>query len=203
MARREYENKGGGLPEGCILYLPLTKEGDLKDRVTGNSLVIENTGGMSWDAAKGAYLIKSNATAHFGYLNYPDFLAQFINGDNYTLVCDAEGEVWGSTIPFLRPNSSVTLSYNSWSFGNINNWERGKVRISMTFDATYRTYYCNRTQISQSTIGSRVPYTPSRWGTISSPELYAGYSTSAAGQYYMYRFMLFNRKLTLDEIMSL
>ena len=200
--RREYQNKEA-IPEGCILYLPLTKEGDLKDRVTGNSLVIENTEGMSWDAAKGAYLIKSTTTAHFGYLNYPNFLAQFIDGDNYTLVCDAEGKIWNSTIPFLRPNGSATRAYSSWSFGNIENWTTGKVRISMTFDATYRTYYCNRTQISQTSMSGLAPYTPSRWGTISSPELYAGYNTSAVGQYYMYRFMLFNRKLTLDEIMAL
>ena len=208
MARREYENKGGGLPEGCVLWLPFTSATDLKDRVTGNDVVIDRPEFMYWDDTQQAFAILKGMSTSYGYaahLSYPDFRNQF-SDDNYSVIVDvARGSgltginylisPGGSYSDFIRRIWSMQRSY----LPSLNT----KCRVCFLCDATYKTVYYDAVQKEQVTADTRRNiFPPSKWPALASPEIMLGHPQLYI-DFYIYNLMIFNRKLTIEEAMSL
>lgn len=50
---------------GCLVYLPLSADGDLQDRISGLSLQLTGNGSMVWDNAEQMYKITTPANTQF------------------------------------------------------------------------------------------------------------------------------------------
>lgn len=209
--RREYENKGGGLPEGCVLWLPFTSATDLKDRVTGNDVVIDRPEFMYWDDTYQAfYFGRTNTTyTHTAHLSYPNFRNQF-SDDNYSVIFDIARQsgtlVPGSTVlsPYAGEGAgAATTMKQMWGIGSVSPQPSARVRFRVCHlcDATYRTTYVNGVQTRQ-TGTSRQYWPPSKWLNLINPEI-TFRSEDYLSRFYLYNIMIFNRKLTIEEAMSL
>ena len=57
--------------EGLIIHLPLAYDGDLTDKITGNSIQMSGNGSMVWDNTYSAYKITTPSTSdlNVGFLS--------------------------------------------------------------------------------------------------------------------------------------
>lgn len=93
---------------GCLIYLPLSYDGDLQDRISGLSLQLTGQGSMIWDNAQQRYKLTSPSS-------YNQYVAKLDNGltassfpdDKYT-TCYRIKKITNSSSKYLRgisPNS--------------------------------------------------------------------------------------------------
>lgn len=64
---------------GCLVYLPLSSQGDLTDRISGLSLQLTGDGSLTWDSNKGMYLLTYPSTE-----GHTAHLSNGLNGNSFT-----------------------------------------------------------------------------------------------------------------------
>ena len=62
---------------GCVLYLPLSYDGDLTDRISGQSLILSGNGSMVWNNAEQMYFVTTPSSTY-------QYVARLNNGLNNT-----------------------------------------------------------------------------------------------------------------------
>lgn len=195
---------------GCLIYLPLSDNGDLQDRISGLSLQLTGQGSMIWDNVQQRYKLTSPSS-------YNQYVAKLDNGlaassfpdDKYT-TCYRIKKITNSSSKYLRgisPNSfdeitaaSIGPTYNGTARSNA--WPTAETNVA---------YVCNanidRTFIQDGgiylTASTYLPYLPSNW-VLNGSGIVVGYSFSnsyhTGVQEYISEIYLFNTALDLTTI---
>lgn len=196
---------------GCLVYLPLSANGDLQDRISGLSLQLTGWGSMVWDNNQQMYKVTHPSSGTFNYVALLDnglASSQFQN-DNYTVlqnimrVTNSSSKYVNTISPLANHADTCAATSATWN---------GTGRTNV-FPSTLANcgYICNHTQSNRSsiqngalymTVSESSPYLPSNWVmngtgvTIGCNRITQNYST----QYYISEIYLFNTVLDLTTI---
>ena len=135
---------------GCLVYLPLSADGDLQDRISGLSLQLTGQGSMTWDSVQQMYKFKTPSSdyKHIGYVADGLLPTDFAGGWTclYTI-----GRITYSNSKALRALSfygtpgdiESTNSFTPmWSgTGKTNRWPSGTHKVGYTGTANGSTRY--------------------------------------------------------------
>lgn len=216
MSRREYIKTQGGNEYlewlrslGCILYLPLSADGDLQDRMSGESLILSGDGSFEWNEAWGGYKMTQPASTDkfVARLNI-DFDATLFPEENFTVAYTVQKisniNKGASGFWFASSSNSMTplhIPYNGSAA--VNRWDSGLLKVAYITNHTES----NRTIVQQGgiyqTYAEHTPYLPSNWQKTSSGIYWGGGQNSffsGSTQFYIKEAYIFNRALSLAEI---
>lgn len=196
---------------GCLVYLPLSANGDLQDRISGLSLQLTGQGSMVWDNAQHMYKVTHASNGTFNYVALLDngLAASQFQNDNYTvlqnimMVTNSSSKYICSFSPKSKDSSTCEAASATW----------GTTCRTNAFPRTlaHCGYVCNHTLASRSwyqngvqayTSAEYVNYLPSNWVmdgtgiTIGCNLSYQRYGV----QYYISEIYLFNTALDLATI---
>ena len=199
--------------EGPIIHLPLEYDGDLTDRVTGNSIQMTGDGSMVWDNTYGAYKITAPSTSdlNVGFLS-ADLTPTVFPDDCYTSLVTfrrISTSTGGQT--YISLNTTTTdaqqaplCNYDATSI--INTYPYEFVKLAMVFDTLVtNSRYFIQDGVVHSSYSIHLPFSPSDWGiNPATSGVNLGNSRTNAAyfnkQYCIKDIYLFNRALSLDEI---
>lgn len=107
---------------GCVLYLPLSYDGDLQDRISGESLQLTGYGSMVWDNTQNMYKITSPSSYQqwVAVLNSP-FNHNLFPEDNYTYLSTVKKITSSSTkritglYPINNKTSAISCFIPAWN----------------------------------------------------------------------------------------
>lgn len=197
---------------GCIIYLPLSEEGDLQDRISGLSLQLTEQGSMTWDGSQQMYKI-TQPNSGFQYV------AKLNNGldnnsfpnDNFTTLHSVKRITNSSskTLNTLSPQSvdgdtcaATAATYNGTGRSNAFPSTIANVAYVTNNDQRNRSLYQNGELYTTTT--EYLPYLPSNWvmnGTGFTIGCCRVATSSYYGvQFYMKEVYLFNTVLDLQTI---
>ncbi len=200
--------------EGLIIHLPLAYDGDLTDKITGNSIQMSGNGSMVWDNTYSAYKITTPSISdlNVGFLSV-DLTPTVFPDDCYTsLVAFRKiSTQTGSYQHYINLNTTTTdaqpaplCSYDAAVVMNTYPYEF--VKLAMVFDPLVTNLrYFIQDGVVYSSLSTYLPYLPSNWGmnpATSGVNLGNSKTNSAYHnkQYCIKDIYLFNRALSLDEI---
>lgn len=213
--RREYSKKQGGdeylewlRSLGCIIYLPLSSDGDLQDRMSGESLILSGDGSFEWNEAWGGYKMTQPAStgAFVARLNI-DFDATLFPEENFTVVYTVQkisNSDNASGFWFASSNNNMTplfVGYNATS--DVNRWDSGVLKVAYITNHTESNRTCVQQGGIYQTYAEYTPYLPSNWQKTSSGIYWGGGQGSnlaRSTQFYIKEAYIFNRALSLAEI---
>ncbi len=199
---------------GCRVYLPLSADGDLVDRISGLSLQLSGKGSMTWDNAQQMYKIHTPTTLY-------QYVASLENGmtgsdfpSNSLTVATTFKKITNSGYPNitqLSPKStddntiiSLPTSYNAVS--NITVYPTYTLKLAKSESATERKFYQQGTLYT--TLSPSPQILPSNWVMASGGGLVIGMvrqgiSNYTNKEYYLAEVYLFDGVLTLDQIRTI
>lgn len=199
--------------EGLIIHLPLAYDGDLTDRVTGNTIQLTGDGSMVWDNTYGAYKITTPSTGNkqVGFLS-ADLTPTVFPDDCFTsLVTFRKISSSSSSQAYINLNTTTTTAmlapvctYNG-TFA-MNTYPAEFVKLAMVFDRLdTNLIYFFQYGVLYNSYSTNTPYLPSNWGiNPATSGVNLGFSRTNYGyykkQYCIKDLYLFNRALSLDEI---
>lgn len=200
--------------EGLIIHLPLAYDGDLTDKITGNSIQMSGNGSMVWDNTYSAYKITTPSTSNLnvGFLS-ADLTPTVFPDDCFTSLVTFRriSTPTGSAQYYINLNTTTTTaqpaplcSYDGTPIMNTYPYEF--IKLAMVFDplvTNLRYYY--QGGVLYTSLSAPDDYLPSNWGinpATSGVILGNSRTTSAyyTKQYCIKDIYLFNRALSLDEI---
>ena len=196
MSRREYKIDESNLPDGCILYAPLT-ESDITDHISGNSFVPFGIDSMAWNNSMQAWRFHKTTN-------------QSIDNSGYFAKCMLSQQYSISNLSILVESYFVTASYYS-GFGDypyyicidmlptrygitqpgiLSTWNKSAQTVG---DGYSQIRYLNGSQVF-SAIGSN--------SLLTFNSIRIGVTTSVCllNDFYIKNLLVFNRKLELSEI---
>lgn len=199
---------------GCLVYLPLSADGDLVDRISGLSLQLSGNGSMTWDNAQQMYKIHTPATQY-------QYVASLENGmtgsdfpSNSFTVATTFKKITNAGYPNitqLSPKStddntivSLPPSYNASS--NVTIYPTYVLKLAKSESATERKFYQQGTLYT--TLSPAPQVLPSNWVMASGGGLVIGMVRQAISpytnkEYYLAEVYLFDGVLTLDQIRTI
>ena len=200
--------------EGLIIHLPLAYDGDLTDKITGNSIQMSGNGSMVWDDTYGSYKITSPPTAEkqVGFLSV-DLTPTVFPDDCFTSLVTFRriSTETGSTQNYINLNTTTTNAipapmciYNET--GVMNTYPYEFVKLAMVFDPLVTNLRYNIQEgVVYNSYSIFLAYLPSDWGinpatsgiNLGNSRANSAYYTK---QYCIKDIYLFNRALSLDEI---
>lgn len=200
--------------EGLIIHLPLAYDGDLTDRVTGNSIQMSGNGSMVWDNTYSAYKITTPSAndLNVGFLSV-DLTPTVFPDDCYTSLVTFRriSTPTGSAQHYINLNTTTTAaqpapmcSYDATTVMNTYPYEFVKLAIVYDpLDTNLRYYYQGGVLYTSNSVYT--DYLPSNWGiNPATSGVNLGFSRSNSAyfnkQYCIKDLYLFNRALSLDEI---
>lgn len=194
----------------CLVYLPLSADGDLQDRISGLSLQLTGQGSMVWDNARQRYKLITPSS-------YNQYVAKLDNGltaslfpeDKYT-TCYRIKKITNSSSKYLRgisPNSSVETTasstgpaYNTTARSNA--WPTDETNVAYVCNANINRTFFQDGNI-YATYSPHIPYLPSNW-ILNGSGIVVGHSLSSSYyigvQEYISEIYLFNAALDLTTI---
>lgn len=196
---------------GCLVYLPLSTDVDLQDRVSGLSLQLTGQGSLVWDGSQQMYKVTHASNGTFNYVALLDngLAASQFQNDNYTvlqnimMVTNSSSKYICSFSPKSKDSSTCEAASATWgTTGRTNAFPRTLAHCG---------YVCNHTQTSRlwyqdgilySTGSEYANYLPSNWVmdgtgiTIGCNRVSNCYST----QYCISNIYMFNTALDLTSI---
>lgn len=200
--------------EGLIIHLPLAYDGDLTDKITGNSIQMSGNGSMVWDNTYSAYKITTPSTSNLnvGFLSV-DLTPTVFPDDCYTSLVTFRriSTTTGSGQTYISLNTTTeeakpapACSYDATLIMNTYPYEF--VKLAIVYDqlvTNLRYYYQGGVLYTSLSIAAE--YLPSNWGiNPATSGVNLGFSRSNSAyfnkQYCIKDIYLFNRALSLDEI---
>lgn len=193
---------------GCVLYLPLSENGDLTDRISGLTIQLTGDGSMTWDSTQQMYKFKTPSSDYkqIGYVADELLPTDFAGGWTclYTI-----GRITYSNTKALRALSfyGSTGNINStngftpmWSgTGNTNRWPTGVHTVAYTGTANGNQRYLYQDgQLSSTSAAYDISVLPSDYSGI-----YIGRTDRAVVEgveFYGKEWYLFNNALDLATI---
>lgn len=200
--------------EGLIIHLPLAYDGDLTDKITGNTIQLTGDGSMVWDNTYGAYKITTPTSANkqVGFLS-ADLTPTVFPDDCYTSLVTFRKIstqtnsrqfyiILNTTTTGAQP--APTCMYNGASI--MNPYPTEFVKLAVVFDpldTNLRHFY--QGGVLYNSYSMHIPYLPSNWGmNPATSGVNLGFSRTNSAyynkQYCIKDLYLFNRALSLDEI---
>lgn len=211
--RREHSSKSGGYIDwlkslGCIMYLPLSEEGDLLDRISGLSLQLTGNGNMVWDSSEGKYKITtpSSALQKVAVLNngltsqsFPENQFSVL----YTIkkITSSSKYIRGLSVNSTASGTTDALNplYNASSRSS--GYPSTETKVAGVINGNVdRKYYQNGALYNS--YASYSPLLPSNW-TLDGSGLFLGQaqdSNSVSVELYINEIYLFNTALDLTTI---
>ena len=200
--------------EGLIIHLPLAYDGDLTDKITGNSIQMSGNGSMVWDNTYSAYKITTPSTSdlNVGFLSV-DLTPTVFPDDCFTSLVTFRriSTPTGSAQNYINLNTTTTdalpaplCNYDANPVMNTYPYEF--VKLAMVFDPLVTNLrYFYQGGVLYTSVSIHLPFLPSNWGMNPlTSGLNFGNSRTAIGyynkQYCIKDLYLFNRALSLDEI---
>ena len=192
--------------QDMISYIPLSYDGDLIDRVSGNVIELSGNGSMVWDATEGMYLITNPATIgqYVGRIAINNYPYKFpLNSFTSMGQIKRKSTTGYNSTPYCSTTASgaaTQVSYNNSA--NLANFPANTlVKSANVIDHqnTNRKYYQQGTLYGA--VAEHTPYLPSNWSATG--YVYFGYvaiSNHYNSQYWVKELYLFNRALTAEEI---
>lgn len=196
---------------GCVMYLPLSENGDMQDRISGLSLQLTGNGSMVWDSTEQMYMITHPSSVVYSYVAILDngLDATWFPDDNFTTIHSAKVITNSSSKYFntIDPNGNTdntvgALSAAYGSTGRTNAWPRTLANVAYVCDHTnlIRHFYQDG-----GTFASASEYAgnlPSNWSTQGTGITVGKNRTQYfySSQYYMKEVYLFNKALDLTTI---
>jgi len=190
--------------EGCLFHLPLSFNGDLSDRVTGNVIELSGNGSMVWDATEGMYLITHPATVgqYVGRIWIGHYPYKFPL-DSHTSIGQAKKKSTSGSVstPYCSTSvgSATQIFYNASQ--NIANYPASIVKSAVVINHQDQKRWFYQQGAFYREYAEAATWLPSAWNIDG--YIYFGYIASSAfynTQYYIKDLYLFNRVLTAEEI---
>lgn len=173
---------------GCLVYLPLSADGDLEDRISGVSAQTTGYGSLIWDSNRNSYVVKSPSSGLPGrstLLLDNGFTKTWFSNNEITSLQTVEmiTKTSGKGCRTISPKSSTVTTIQSIAAtyggsGNCSAWPNGLVNCAYSTNASIRSYYDNGVLIGSGAAYS--PYLPSNW-TMNGTGLFIG--TGEGGNY--------------------
>lgn len=201
--------------EGLIIHLPLAYDGDLTDRITGNTIQLTGDGSMVWDNTYGAYKITTPSTSNkqVGFLS-ADLTPTVFPDNCYTSLVTfrkiSTSSGAGQHYIFLNTTTNASkqalqCTYNAVSV--MTSYPAEFVKLAFVvdpLDTNLRYFFQDGVLYTSSS--TYTPYLPSNWGiNPATSGVNLGSTSSSSSSYYNKQYCikdlyLFNRALSLDEI---
>lgn len=192
--------------QDMIYYIPLSYEGDLIDRVSGNVIELSGNGSMVWDETEEMYLITNPATTgqYVGRIAINDYPYRFPL-DSFTSIGQFKRKSttgYNSTPCCSTTDSGHAIQVNYNTSANLANFPANTlVKSANVIDHqnTNRKFYQQGTLYG--TYAELTSYLPSNWSATG--YIYFGFVYAASNyntQYWVKELYLFNRVLTAEEI---
>ena len=196
---------------GCVLYLPFAFNGDLTDRISGQSLIVSGNGSIVWDNNEQMYKITQSSILW-------QYVARLENGLNNTWftnnkysTCHQIKMVTNSSTKFIASGPSPMTTSSSDTVNAIGAYYNASGRSS-GFPRTLAkvAYVCNANEERSYYQGGALygsypsynPYLPSNWVQTSNGVAIAltGEANRYGTQYYGKEYYIFNTALDLTTI---
>ena len=195
---------------GCVVWLPLSEEGDLQDRISGESLQLSGNGSMTWVASQNMYKIYT-PNVQFQYVA---LLSNGLTNDMFPNNClttmstfkKISTAQYGPLTQFAPlstdDNTIISMSPTYNASGNASNYPASTLRLARVESDQERLFYSNGALTT--TLSPAVQILPQNWiqtngglmiGYIRSNDIY--YKQK---EYYIKDIYIFNTKLTLEQI---
>ena len=199
---------------GCLVYLPLSENGDLQDKISEVSLQLTGQGSMVWDNNQMMYKITQPSSGTFNYVAYLNngLNTSLFPNSNYTslhnilMVTNASNKHCTTISP--KSNNGETCMATSAT------WETTARTNAFPRTLSYCGYVCNHTQSNRSwyqngvqayTATEYANYLPSNWvmnGTGITIGCIRSYQNTSV-QFYVGEIYLFNTALDLATIRTI
>lgn len=193
----------------CVVYLPLSSNGDLKDYISGVLLTITGYGSMVWDSNENMYKITSPSQTNRGTAFLSSFKKSLLTTNSFSVLMEEKmitnsSSKWHNQIS--TPCSSN--SYNDYltcttsaSTTRTDAFPRDLVKLAKTYDSNYEIGYVNGEQIRKVAV-TGTSGLPSNWVTTGDG-LYISFpatSTKTSVQFYISNIYIFNGVIDLQTI---
>lgn len=196
---------------GCLVYLPLSANGDLQDRISGLSLQITGNGSMVWDSSKQMYKVTHASNGTFNYVALLDngLAASQFQNDNYTvlqnimMVTNSSSKYICSISPKSQNSNTCISTSATWeTSGRTNAFPRTLAHCGYVSNHTLaiRSWFQNGLQAY--TAAEYVNYLPSHW-VMNGTGVTIGCNIDSNRynvQYYISEIYFFNTPLDLTTI---
>ena len=185
---------------GCVLYLPLGADRDLKDYISGNNLVPTGTGSIVWDNTLQMYVITTPNS----------YNVKIATLDSLIPISDWSADIVSGSIQMQKVSNGgyseifCVGDYNGCLYptaanrqtNNLNSWTSGLHDSGMVFKSNRRVWYEDGAQARSDTYGGRAPHS---WAA--SKEFFIGSSSSNTRNtsIAVANIMLFNKELSLAD----
>lgn len=199
----------------CILWLPLSSNGDFTDRISGNSLTRYNTTSWSWTTKNdGMYLLTTSSSIKnkLGGINVD--LSNVFENKEITVLAEMTKSTTSSATkyPLAVTINSPTPIYNitprAGQYGAINDYPtNGVAKCATVYNNGTYSWYKDGTKIRDLSVlqnnTQNLSYT--NQSNTNSPNILIGYSgtsgtSNTSIKFYIRNIMVFDKALTLDEI---
>lgn len=196
---------------GCLVYLPLSADGDLQDRISGMSLQLTGQGSMAWDSAQQMYKVTQPTSIYQCVANLNNGLdAQSFPNVDYTTIHTIVRitNAYNKNIKTMSPNSNsadtvdaLCATYNTTSRSSQFPSGDAKVAYALNHIEGKRRFYQQGLLYGEySEYGPQIPINWVLNGTgLKIAQTYNTASNSGT-QYYMKEVYLFNTPLDLTTI---
>ena len=195
---------------GCLVYLPLSSDGDLQDRIGGLSLQFSGQGSMVWDGNQQRYKLTTPSQNNSHTAILPNGLTKSNFPDNRVTILQGIKKVTSSSSKYLRAFCVNSTNYDTTDVFNCgyngtsrsNGFPASEVYLGFTINASIdRSYYQNGSLFG--TYSPHNPYLPSNW-VLNGSGVIIGNTTGSTSftnvQLYISELYIFNNVLDLATI---
>ena len=195
---------------GCLVYLPLSADGDLQDRISGLSLQLTGQGSMVWDGNQQRYKLTTPSQNNSHTAILPNGLTKSNFPDNRVTILQGIKKVTSSSSKYLRAFCVNSTNYDTTDVFNCgyngtsrsNGFPASEVYLGFTINASIdRSYYQNGSLFG--TYSPHNPYLPSNW-VLNGSGVIIGNTTGSTSftnvQLYISELYIFNNVLDLATI---
>lgn len=186
---------------GCVLYLPMTQDSDLQDRISGASLQYTGSGTQAyWDANEGMYVFVGPAYHVTSYTLANGWSSATFPDNEVSVLTTFKKKSANGNGQFMCVGNNYTPNGNACMQAgttNMASWNNTLYNCAYTFSSSGRWLYDNGALYAA--YGPYAPFQPQGWGGYN---WYVGsYNSNNNGrEVYIKENMIFNKVLDLQTI---
>lgn len=215
MSRREHTSSQSYIDWlksiGCLVYLPLSEDGDLQDRISGLSLTFSGNGSMVWNANENAYVVTSPSSnsRHTAILSNGLNKTSFPD-DCFSVLCKVKAMLKNGTYartcaPHGYYDSGTSTAFGAgWNgSGYVNNWPADFFDFGAVVDSVTRQRYSYQNGTLYVTAAEYANLYPSNWQLTGNGVILGVVSSNRTGhdaQFAIKDLYIFNTVLDLATI---
>lgn len=195
---------------GCLVYLPLSADGDLQDRISGLSLQTTGKGSLVWDGSQQRYKLTTPSQNNSRTAILLNGLTKSNFSDNKVTILQRIKKVTSSSSKYLRAFCVNSTNYDTTDVFNCgyngtsrsNGFPVSEAYLGCTLNASIdRSYYQNGSLFG--TYSPHNPFLPSNW-VLNGSGVIIGNTTGSTSftniQLYISELYIFNNVLDLTTI---